>query len=189
MCKARSTRETGEMIRRTVKESTFTQTVLNMMVIGWATCKTERAMRSGLTARTSLGRTEMGRRTALENTHGPMELYTRENGKITRFPATDSMPGLMAESTSAIGRLTLWTSLESIPGLTEGCTKVSTKKIRSTASASTLGQIRNAMQAGGAKGNSTALASSSLPKKARKDLESGRTAARSSGFRQRRSTR
>lgn len=116
MCKARSTRETGEMIRLTAKESTFTQTVLNTMDIGSATCKTVKVMRSGLTAPTSLDHTEMERRTALENTHGLMELYTRENGKITRFPATDSMPGPTAESTSAIGRLTLWTSLESIHG-------------------------------------------------------------------------
>ena len=72
-------------------------------------------------------------------------------------------------------------SLASIPGKMAVCMKASTRKIRSTASASIPGLIRSAMQAGGVMANSMDSESSRL-KRAENDWVFGRMEKSSNGL-------
>ena len=133
----------------------------------------------------TLETTEMARKMVKASITGSMGLSIRESGLTMKSQGTASINGQMVVSTWVTGSQTSWMTSEFTLGKMGVCTRVSTSRIRSMATVSTLGVTRNAMLVGGVKASNTVSASSSA-KKVRRNWVSGRTARKSDGSLQRR---
>jgi hypothetical protein len=99
-------RVSGATTRHMAKVFTSTVMELAMRDHGTKTCSMARAQSAGPTVLFSLDNIWQAEKMELVNISGPMELYTRGNGKITRSQGTDTISGRMAANTSVIGRAT-----------------------------------------------------------------------------------